>query len=502
MILGLWSLLYVVSLASSKAVITCKDGNICKDLRIVTQKGDEIPAELRRYSRAESIDLHGNLMESFSGSDVGSASQLKALNLSYNLLNSYAQLNFVSHLEEIDITYNQFTYVRIPGSVKKFVAVRNKLVDVTIPGNKMEVLILSKNKLSKIPDISRQINLVELDMSCNEISEVNFNTFSNFRNFRTLNLANNRIYQTAGDRPVNNIQSLDLSHNILTIVDESFNSVSNVQNLNLRSNQIVMITVTNQFRSLRSIDFYKNDWDCKSLTTFMNKLTNIPSLTPERSCLYGNSPHGLCCSQSDAPYADRVIRYNKREYEALQNSSKIREQGVNCDNYQPNPCDGDDNEVYRVANVAANDVQSLLAKDKAGLQSVLETQKQMLQLRENEKNQLDAETNQLQATLNDLVEFIQQTYQEEKLEGLTDSAQQLKAIFQKRDEVNQKTLEDVKGEELKLKNLQQDISRNEEDLQELNDKKDRLIDDIVSRNQTIIEYEKKIKELKIKLGRA
>lgn len=499
--LSVWSLLCVASLASAKAVISCKDGQICKNLRIITSTSNEIPAELSQYNQAVSIDLHGNLMESFSGFDVRSARQLKALNLSYNLLKSEDLQNLGLQLEEIDITYNQLKFIQVPRSVKNFVAVRNQLIEVRFEGNDLEQLILAKNKLSKIPEISGQYKLIELDMSCNEISEVNFNTFSSLQNFKSLKLANNRIYQTTGDRPLNNLQNLDLSHNILTIIDESMESVSNVRELNLRNNQIVMFTAKKTFSKLTNIDFAENDWDCNSLNEFYKKYNGRS--TRDRSCTYGNiESHGLCCSNSQSPYADRVIRYNKRNFEALQNSSAIRERGVDCANYKPNPCDGDDNEVYRVANAAASDTQSLISKNKEELEGVLAKQQLTLQKKEAEKKNLDVENRELQASLDGLLGYIQQIYRGENLQGETDPAQQLRAIFAARDKANKDTNDLVTEEERKLQNLLQDIAKNEEDLQELNDKKDRLLVDISARNQTIIEHEKKINELKVKLGRA
>uniref|UniRef100_A0A8D8BEX4 Internalin-I n=1 Tax=Culex pipiens TaxID=7175 RepID=A0A8D8BEX4_CULPI len=499
LVLGLWSLLCVVSLASSKAVVSCKDKGICRDLRIITANSDEIPSGLTQYRQsAESIDLHGNLMERFSGQHVGTASQLKALNLSYNLLKD--DLKGISNkVQEIDLTYNQLRHVTVPRGVKKFIAVRNKLSRVTFAGSDVEELNLSKNQLDRVPDIKGQSRMVVLDLSCNEISEANFDDLPWSLSY--LNLANNRIFQTSGSRALNSLQYLDLSSNILTIVDKSFDSVSNVKELYLQNNEIVMITTDKTFSSIRSIDLRENDWDCNSLKVFFEK-NKVRKVSDSPSCKYGSlGANDLCCIQSSAPYADRVIRYNKRQHEALQNSSMHQQHGPNCANYKPSPCDGDDNKVYEVANAAAYDVQSLVAQDKEALQGILNQQRILLGTKQTEKDRIDNENNQLQTTLNDLTGYIGKLYQDDGFIGQANPAEQLKQIFTKRDGDNKATLEQVNEEERKLQNLQTDIARIEEELQDLGDRKERLLGDINARNATVVEQEKKIKELQEKIDK-
>lgn len=493
------SLLCVVSLASSKAIVSCKDKTTCRNLRIITSNSNEIPSGLAQHRQsAESIDLHGNLMERFFGQDVGTASQLKALNLSYNLLKNDLQA-IGYQVQEIDLTYNQLRNVMVPSGVKKFLAVRNKLSRVTFAGTIVEELNLSKNQLDRIPDISKQSKMVSLDLSCNEISEVNFDDLP--RSLSYLNLANNRIFQTSGDRVLNSLQYLDLSSNILTIVDKSFNSVPNVKELYLQNNEIVMITTEKTFSSLKSIDLRENDWDCNSLKVFIER-NNVRKLPDNPSCKYGSlGTNGLCCIQSSAPYADRVIRYNKRQHEALQNSSMHQQRGPNCANYKPSPCDGDDNKVYEVANAAANDVQSLVAQDKEALQGILNQQRYLLENKQNEKARIENENNQLQTTLNDLTGYIGKLYQDDGFKVPAKPDEQLKQIFTKRDADNKATLEQVIEEERKLQNLQEDIAKIEEELQDLDYRKERLLGDINARNATVVEHEKKIKELQDKIDK-
>ncbi|XP_039453055.1 leucine-rich repeat-containing protein 4C-like [Culex pipiens pallens] len=498
LVLGLWSLLCVVSLASSKAVVSCKDKGICRDLRIITSNSNEIPSGLTQYRQlAESIDLHGNLMERFFGQDVGTASHLKALNLSYNLLKDDPR-GIGNTVQEIDLTYNQLRYVTVPRGVKKFVAVRNKLSRVTFDGSDVEELNLSKNQLDGVPDLKRQSRMVALDLSCNEISEINFDDLPWSLSY--LNLANNRIFQTSGGRALNSLQYLDLSSNILTIVDESFNAIPNVQQLYLKNNEIVMFEKSLIFNGLGTIDLVSNDLDCNSVNDFLKKHSRAKLVADERNCK-ADTRYNLCCIQSSAPYADRVIRYNKRQHEALQNSSMHQQHGPNCANYKPSPCDGDDNKVYEVANAAAYDIQSLVAQDKEALQGILNQQIKLLETKQTEKAQIDNENNQLQTTLNDLTSYIGKLYQDDGFKVPANPAEQLKQIFTKRDGDNKATLEQVNEEERKLQNLQTDIARIEEELQDLGDRKKRLLGDIDARNATVVEHEKKIKELQEKIDK-
>uniref|UniRef100_A0A1Q3FNN1 Putative lrr toll n=1 Tax=Culex tarsalis TaxID=7177 RepID=A0A1Q3FNN1_CULTA len=503
LVLGLWSLSCIVSIVSSKAVISCTDKGTCKNLRIITTNSNEIPNGVRQYQQsAESIDLHGNLMESFSGNDIASVRQLKFINLSYNLLHGEVLNGIGSQVQEIDLTYNQLTYVTVPASVRRFLAVRNKLVETKFAGSNLVELNLSMNKLDKIPKIGSQLKIETVDLSCNEISEVDFNTFSGLQFLKTLNLANNRIHQTSGDRTIQSLQNLDLSHNLLTIFDESMESASNVRELNVRNNEIVMIMVNKPFSNLETIDFRENDWDCNKLHQFLDKTRAQP--LPDSSCKYGSlGKHNLCCSTTPSPYADRVIRYNKRVFEAQQNSSSIQQQGVNCANYVPSPCNGDDNKVYEVANAAANDIQTLVSQDKDAMLGVLNQQRNLLERKQNEKARIDRDNMALQATLDELTGYIGKLYVEEGVQGTaTNPAEQLKQIFANRDAENKATLEQVNEEERKLQNLLTDITKIEEDLQDLGQRKNKLLNEINTRNATVIEQEKKIQELKVKLGRA
>ncbi|KAL1396819.1 hypothetical protein pipiens_010236 [Culex pipiens pipiens] len=261
--------------------------------------------------------------------------------------------------------------------------------------------------------------------------------------------------------------------------------------------------------SSKAVVSCKDKGICRDLRIITANSNEIPSgLTQYRQSaesidLHGNlmERYNLCCIQSSAPYADRVIRYNKRQHEALQNSSTIQQHGPNCANYKPSPCDGDDNKVYEVANMAANDIQSLVAQDKEALQGILNQQRTLLETKQTEKDRIDNENNQLQTTLNDLTGYIGKLYQDDGFKVPANPAEQLKQIFTKRDGDNKATLEQVNEEERKLQNLQTDIARIEEELQDLGDRKERLLGDINARNATVVEHEKKIKELQEKIDK-
>ncbi|KAJ8973297.1 hypothetical protein NQ317_008173 [Molorchus minor] len=139
------------------------------------------------------------------------------------------------------------------GSVNlKSISLRTNIIK-DLPDNifegltKLEKLYLDENNLSKLPDriFSSLKNLVELNLKGNSLTEINENMFAYTSKLKKLNLSNNKIAN------INNraflastkLESLDLSYNqykiVSPIVDiNPFNPLNDLQSLNLSHNLI------------------------------------------------------------------------------------------------------------------------------------------------------------------------------------------------------------------------------------------------------------------------
>jgi len=75
----------------------------------------------------------------------------------------------------------------------------------------LEVLVLTGNGLTKIPEgIKKLTNLRELDLSVNDLREVDAHVFKNMTGLTELNLSSNNIKSILRDEALENLQALEV----------------------------------------------------------------------------------------------------------------------------------------------------------------------------------------------------------------------------------------------------------------------------------------------------
>lgn len=502
MVLHLLWVFFVIQLASAAFVPDCLDGDRCTEVKLIAQEERDIRDALRAHGSAQLVDLHGNLIERFPMDGLQQMNQLKTLNLSYNLLGDIRLPNaWNQQLQEIDLTYNNLVTVTIPASVTTFKAVRNKLHTAEFDrNNRLKTLILSMNKFDSFRAFGSLRQIVDLDLSCNQIKEVDLSILSGMSQLRSLNLANNHIHSVTGSGSANSLQTLDLSNNILTMVDEAFNSLSAVRNLNLQNNKIVMWLKDVNLPQLQNMDVSQNDWDCGNLVETFKKFRQNTQTGRDYQC---ESPKKLenyiCCTTSASPYADRLIKYRQEEWHALQVGTEQLKGAVNCNHYQPSPCDGDDTLVQRVASSSLLNAESIAQASVQQLKGSLAKEKQALSTLQRQHAEFKAETERISNIQGDLAAYIDEEYRKAGLTAPGDEVAKLDALFARYDADISGLKEQIKQQDRLNQDKLEEINAVNTEMDDLNSRKNSLLEEINKRNGTVNGYKAKIAELERKI---
>lgn len=498
----------IVGLLSASAVITCKDGTTCNNVRVIVQNPSDVTGVLKKYPRAQVIDFHGNLMETY---QQPPAAQWQLLNLSYNLLTEDMFRNVNNwHLEVIDLTYNRLRTVSVPASVTDFIAERNQLHYMTIGRlSKLQRLILPKNQFESLKSFANLPNLQELDLSCNDLSELNVDQLP--ASLRTLKLARNHIHSISGSKSLQLLEYLDLSHNILTTFSESQIVFPSIRHLYLQNNKIVMwidVEKANTYNTLQHVNLLENDWDCNNLKKVLIQINGKAIQGPRSGSKCLAEHNFICCTFADSPYADRLIKYRKQEFRALQEGTAQRLEGnVSCSQLEPNPCDGDDNLVYKVAGSAVSAAKSLAESSLNELEQTLQVEKNIVDRLEKNVTNYNKQYNEQSAVHADLVSYIRNQYSsvlpldQQTLDGnLDEEVGKLQALFTHYERENENVKQQINAEERKNQDKLNEINILEREMEDLNYQKDRLTEEVAKRNATVNDYKAKIEKLNLQLA--
>lgn len=487
---------FIVGIAAARELINCLDGDTCAHIRAVVQGPQDVREVVKRFSRSKSVDLYGNLLTQFLDPNFAHQKlsvQWERLNISYNFLEDDFFTSIQSNqLKFVDITYNKLKTVTVMPSVIEFIAERNNLYSVNIQSKNLQRLILPKNEIDSLGSFNNLARLTELDLSCNKLGKLDVSALSSLTSLRVLKLANNGLHIIEGTASIRSLESLDLSNNILTTVDESINNFPNLKNLYLQGNKIVIwiINKVTIYGSLKFINIENNDWDCKHLGELKKKISGkiVPGSDASK------------CTTVDSPYADRLIKYRKQEFKALQEGIARQDGSISCDAYKPNPCDGDDNLVYEVAGSSVRTAEGLAKQSVQQLETALSQEENVARSIQAQIEVARRENTQLVSENNELANYIGEQYRLAGLSGDSDVEIQLNKIFEHYEYENTKRKEDINAEERRNQDKLNEINMLQTQMDDESYRKDTLLEDLEKRNTTVIGYENKIKELEKRLA--
>ncbi|XP_060583906.1 uncharacterized protein LOC132740065 [Ruditapes philippinarum] len=164
-------------------------------------------------------------------------------------------------------------------SIKRIIAIHDSIVkfsnDVTLVGYISEIVI-KKNKMPKLTDtmFMKVRDLIVLDLSYNEIKEVDKHAFIMQTKLETLILANNNLTTLPLDvfDNLSNLLNLDLSSNRITKVEQRyFKHLTKLENLNLEHNSIITLPydfLESQINSIRYVILAENPLENLPLNVF------------------------------------------------------------------------------------------------------------------------------------------------------------------------------------------------------------------------------------------
>ncbi|XP_076297775.1 remoulade [Lasioglossum baleicum] len=126
------------------------------------------------------------------------------------------------------------------------------------------------NELQDIKNInfdSISLELVQLDLSKNNIFAIDIDIFRNLTNLKRLDLSQNNITHIGEGcfNGLGNLERLDLSENqILSIDTYAFQKLSNLKRLKLNENKLISLKEGTfyRFKSLKQLDLSGNPWKC------------------------------------------------------------------------------------------------------------------------------------------------------------------------------------------------------------------------------------------------
>lgn len=170
---------------------------------------------------------------------------------------------FSQKIEELDLSENSIghipCFIFLMDHLKILSLNNNKISSICIPhpSSELKRIYLSENLLrsSAIENLSVLTSLYLLDLSHNEIEEIP-NSFSEMKNLASLNLAYNLLTQidTSILEEMESLTELNLSNNLISEINGDFNNMNYLRDLDLSNNKITEIE-TDIFENAQSLEF-------------------------------------------------------------------------------------------------------------------------------------------------------------------------------------------------------------------------------------------------------
>ncbi|XP_045537529.1 toll-like receptor 3 [Papilio machaon] len=212
------------------------------------EKNTFSPAKFLRY-----LDLSNFKINKIDDMALIDLPVLARLNLSMNQIEYIGSNNFygLDNLYSLDISQNYLSKIN--------------LINTTLTN--LKAVYLQNNNLTKLSNsLSNARNIIYLDLSFNNISDLNDTDFKSFSNLRVLHLAHNNIklFNVPQINALSNISVINLSHNQISYVDLKY--FKELISIDLSSNKISALNNT----------FFKNVDNLMSVDLSNNSIDNLP----------------------------------------------------------------------------------------------------------------------------------------------------------------------------------------------------------------------------------
>lgn len=198
---------------------------------------------LGKMSQVKKVFLTGCKEEI--GSEIGELKQLEYLDLSTNKVLDSTALGELTHLKWLNVEgcgIKDWSFLEKLPQLKFLNASRNKLTVIPAPiveHTQIEELLLKQNKVSVIPEELYKKRLIDLDLSNNMISEIDYRVFT-IPGLEKLSLRTNKIKEFKGEKiqGASSIKYLNMAGNSITSFQVQATTFSYLYHLNLSKNQL------------------------------------------------------------------------------------------------------------------------------------------------------------------------------------------------------------------------------------------------------------------------
>lgn len=198
----------------------------------------------------------------------------------------------------------------IGNRTEKLLASHNRIEYVIVESASKNVveLDLAVNRLVAFANLTELLNLRELDISDNQITDIGLNSFASMTKLVDLRLKNSGLsmvdFGLFSHKP--KLKVLDISFNRLGGLDlNMFTALQNVRSLYLEGNSIVemdMSGIRNFFPLLSKIGISKNSWNCMNLAMAVKVLeSNHIELNAVGLTKHTTNIKGIPCTNVRAP---------------------------------------------------------------------------------------------------------------------------------------------------------------------------------------------------------
>ena len=229
-------------------------------------------------------------------SQLQKLTNLKEIDLSYNYIERLDQLS-LRELTHLNLSYNQLDDITPLSTFKSlcFLSLReNNIRDISALAllNNLVYINLRNNIISDLTPLSQLVSIERLDLSGNMIESID--SLSKLSSLYELNLSGNRICELEPLSELREITSLDLSGNKIEDI-LSLKKMHNMIELNINDNRISSIEVLNRFKDLCYLYMNNNrvlDISPISLTPLFalslagNQVTDISAISQLRNLEY------------------------------------------------------------------------------------------------------------------------------------------------------------------------------------------------------------------------
>ncbi|XP_030764433.1 toll-like receptor 3 [Sitophilus oryzae] len=171
--------------------------------------------------------------------------------------NNISEFRSYSNFENLDLSFNKIKTVEIDTNIVNLNLSYNNIIDINITGN-IHFLNASHNNLTSVRGLNNR-NIERLDLSFNNISEMEPNSFFHTTKLRYINIQHNYV--------INMPSNIFLNLTSLEYLDISFNLFSRYQH-GINNNWANIFTL----RSLRRVSLTHNFWICADLKEIISVL--------------------------------------------------------------------------------------------------------------------------------------------------------------------------------------------------------------------------------------